>query len=60
MTAIDTEVIMLGVILMSPIYVYLHKMSLTLSKFTTIVETCKYCTHGKPKSIIEEAERDEL
>ena len=43
MATIDVEIITLGVLLMAPVYVYLHKMSLTLSKFSTIVQNCKYC-----------------
>ena len=52
MATIDVEIITLGVLLMAPVYVYLHKMSLTLSKFSTIVQNCKYCV--KNEKILEE------
>ena len=55
MAMIDTEVITLGVILITPIYVYLHKISLTLTKFSDRVQNCKYCNMDK-KPVEEEVE----
>lgn len=51
MVAIDTEMITLALLLLAPIYVYLHKMSITLTRFADKVENCKYCNKDKPSKL---------
>ncbi|MFZ3385305.1 MAG: hypothetical protein WA144_15400 [Candidatus Methanoperedens sp.] len=44
MTAVDVDILVFGTILMSPIYLYLHKMSVNLAQLSMIVKNCSYCT----------------
>jgi len=47
MASIDTEMIGLAVLLLTPIYLYLHKLSLAVTRFADKVSNCQYCNKGK-------------
>lgn len=44
---IDTNVIGLAFMVMSPVYVYLHKMNGNLESVTDAVRQCPYCNRTK-------------
>ena len=46
---IDYELIGIGLTFLSPIYYFLYKMSVDLTKVTTTIELCPNCPHSNER-----------
>jgi len=46
---IDTEIVGIAIIIMSPVYAFLYKISLELSNITHTIDDCPYCQEDREK-----------